>query len=50
MDSLSAMGRYEQANLLRQRGQAILGQPVRLCCQARVHGDVTVKRPGVKPW
>jgi 2Fe-2S ferredoxin len=50
MENLSTMGRYEQANLIRQRGKAILLQPVRLSCQARVHGDVEVKRPGVKPW
>jgi ferredoxin, 2Fe-2S len=47
---LSPMGRYEQANLVRQKGRASLATDVRLCCQARVHGDVEVRRPGVKPW
>ena len=46
---LSAMGRYEESNLVRQRGRAVLQTPTRPCCQARVHGDVTVPKPGVKP-
>ena len=50
MEHLSAMGRYEEQNLLRQRGRNALQQPVRLCCQARVYGDVEVQKPGVKPW
>lgn len=50
MENLSAMGRYEEMNLVRQRGRGSLKQPVRLCCQARVHGDVEVQKPGVKPW
>lgn len=49
-DALSAMGKGEAAELVRQRGRRVLDQPVRLCCQARVHGDVAVKKPGVKPW
>jgi 2Fe-2S ferredoxin len=47
---LSEMGRYEEANLIRQRGRAVLKQPIRLCCQARVYGDVEVQKPGVKEW
>lgn len=50
MPHLSAMGRYESYNLTRQRGRRALEQPVRLCCQARVHGDVEVQKPGVRPW
>lgn len=49
-ENLSAMGRWEEANLVRQRGRAALSTALRLCCQARVHGDVEVKRAGVKPW
>jgi 2Fe-2S ferredoxin len=49
-DCLSAMGRYEESNLVRQRGRASLQTAVRLCCQARVYGDVEVQKPGVKPW
>ena len=44
------MGRYEESNLIRQRGRLSLQQPIRLCCQARVHGDVEIQKPGVKPW
>ena len=50
MHNLSPMGRYEQHNLVRQRGRLSLQAPIRLCCQARVHGDVVVRKPGVKPW
>jgi ferredoxin len=50
MENLSAMGRYEEFNLRRQRGRGALQQPVRLCCQARVYGDVEVQKPGVRPW
>ena len=50
MDCLSPMGRFEQFNLVRQRGRLTLKTPIRLCCQARVHGDVVVRKSGVKPW
>lgn len=49
-DHLSPMGRYERANLVRQRGRLSLASAIRLCCQARVEGDVVVRKPGVKPW
>jgi 2Fe-2S ferredoxin len=49
-ERLSKMGRYEEFNLTRQRGRASLKSAVRLCCQARVYGDVEVQKPGVKPW
>jgi ferredoxin len=50
MQNLSPMGRYENLNLVRQRGRNSLKAPIRLCCQARVQGDVEVRKPGVKPW
>ena len=47
---LSAMGRYERANLLRQRGTRSVEDPrLRLACQARVEGDVVVHKRGVLP-
>jgi 2Fe-2S ferredoxin len=47
---LSAMGRYERLNLLRQRGPRALENPrLRLACQARLEGDVIVYKPGVRP-
>lgn len=50
IENLSPMGRYESSNLVRQRGRLSLQSSIRLCCQARVHGDVEVRKPGVKPW
>jgi 2Fe-2S ferredoxin len=48
---LSAMGRYERKNLLRQRGPRSVEDPrLRLACQARVHGDVVVYKRGVQPF
>lgn len=45
---LSAMGRYERQNLIRQRGPRGAEDPrVRLACQARVLGDVVVYKRGV---
>ena len=45
---LSAMGRYERQNLVRQRGQRSIEDPrLRLACQARVLGDVVVYKRGV---
>ena len=47
---LSAMGRYERQNLLRQRGLRSVEDPrLRLACQARVEGDVIVYKRGVAP-
>jgi ferredoxin, 2Fe-2S len=48
--NLSPMGRYENLNIVRQRGRMALKSTIRLCCQARVEGDVEVRKPGVKPW
>ncbi|MFN0094711.1 MAG: 2Fe-2S iron-sulfur cluster-binding protein [Dehalococcoidia bacterium] len=47
---LSAMGRYERSNLLRQRGPRATEDPrLRFACQARVLGDVVVYKRGVEP-
>ena len=47
---LSRMGRFERANLLRQRGRASIEDPrLRLACQARIEGDVVVYKLGVRP-
>lgn len=48
-DNLAPMGRAEHAALLEGRGRAALTQPLRLACQARVRGDITVRKPGVQP-
>jgi 2Fe-2S ferredoxin len=46
---LSAMGRYERQNLLRQRGPRSVEDPrLRLACQARVQGDIVVYKTGVR--
>lgn len=47
---VTAMGRWERANLLRQRGSRSIEDPrLRLACQARVLGDVVVYKRGVEP-
>ncbi|MCL4229985.1 MAG: (2Fe-2S)-binding protein [Dehalococcoidia bacterium] len=47
---LSAMGRYERQNLVRQRGPRATDDPrLRLACQARVEGDIVVYKRGVAP-
>ena len=47
---LSAMGRYERLNLVRQRGRHSIEDPrLRLACQARLEGDVVVFKRGVSP-
>jgi ferredoxin, 2Fe-2S len=47
-EHLSEMGRSERRSLLENRGAATLSKPIRLCCQARVYGDVEVQKPGVR--
>jgi 2Fe-2S ferredoxin len=47
-ENLSEMGRSEKRSLLENRGAAVLNRPIRLCCQARVYGDVQVEKPGVR--
>ncbi|MEJ5221950.1 MAG: 2Fe-2S iron-sulfur cluster binding domain-containing protein [Tepidiforma sp.] len=47
---LSVMGRFERANLIRQRGPRAIEDPrLRLACQARVLGDIVVEKTGVFP-
>ncbi len=47
---LSAMGRYERANLVRQRGARSIENPrLRLACQTHVEGDIVVQKRGVLP-
>lgn len=48
-DNLSSMSRFESYSLAEGRGRAVLNTPTRLACQARVHGDVEVRKPGVLP-
>jgi hypothetical protein len=44
------MGRGERNTLAEERGPAVLASGrIRLACQARVHGDVTVTKRGVRP-
>ncbi len=49
MEHLSPRGRSEERVLAAERGARVLETPLRLACQARVHGDVEVEKPGVKP-
>jgi ferredoxin len=49
-DNLEPMGRGERKTLAEERGEEMLaGGKIRLACQARVHGDVTVTKRGVRP-
>jgi 2Fe-2S ferredoxin len=50
-EALSEMGRSERTTLVFERGEGVLGTPVRLACQARIRGDltVTVQKFGVRP-
>jgi 2Fe-2S ferredoxin len=49
-DNLEPMGRGERKTLAEERGAAAVDRgDLRLACQARVHGDVTVTKPGVRP-
>lgn len=47
-EHLSEMGRSERRSLIENRGAASLRRSLRLCCQARVYGDVEVQKPGVR--
>jgi 2Fe-2S ferredoxin len=50
LDNLEPMGRGERKTLAEERGPEILASgKIRLACQARVHGDVTVTKRGVRP-
>jgi len=49
-ENLDAMGRSELKTLAEEMGEAaVKARRLRLACQARVHGDVTVRKPGVRP-
>jgi 2Fe-2S ferredoxin len=49
MEHLSPRGRSEERVLTEERGPAILQQPVRLACQARLNGgEVEVEKVGVR--
>jgi 2Fe-2S ferredoxin len=48
--NLLEMGRAERKTLIAERGEAVLGKPLRLACQAIVlNGPVVVMKPGVRP-
>ncbi len=47
--NLEPIGRYESRSLAEGKGRAVLKTAVRLACQARVLGDVEVRRQGVLP-
>jgi 2Fe-2S ferredoxin len=50
VEHLEPMGRTECKTLAEERGEAAVARGnLRLACQARVHGDVTVTKPGVRP-
>ncbi len=48
-ENLSSMSRFESYSLAEGRGRAVLTTPTRLACQARVLGDVEIRKPGVLP-
>ena len=49
-ENLDALGRSERKTLSEERGETALREgTLRLACQARVRGDVTVMKPGVRP-
>jgi ferredoxin, 2Fe-2S len=48
---LAEMSRSERKTLIAERGESILGRPMRLACQATVlrDGVITLNKPGVRP-
>ncbi len=49
-ENLEPLGRSERKTLSEERGAtALRNGTLRLACQARVRGDVTVEKPGVRP-
>lgn len=49
-ENLEPMGRAEGKTLSEELGEATIeARRLRLACQARVHGDVTVTKGGVRP-
>lgn len=50
VEHLDPMGRGERNTLAEERGAEILASgKIRLACQARVHGNITVTKRGVRP-
>ncbi len=48
-DCLLEMSRSERKTLVAERGESVLGRPVRLACQAVVNGGpIVVLKPGVR--
>lgn len=47
-DHLSPMRAAERDAIIEQLGRKALEQPIRLACQARVHGDLRVRKSGVR--
>lgn len=48
--NLDRQGRSERKTLSEERGEAALRDGrLRLACQARLRGDIVVKKPGVRP-
>jgi ferredoxin, 2Fe-2S len=50
--SLEPMGRTEQKTLVLERGERVLGTPLRLACQARIRpgaGEIVVRKQGIRP-
>ena len=48
MENLSPRGRAEERVLAEERGRQALKTPIRLACQAQVHGHVVVEKIGVR--
>lgn len=49
IENLEPMGRGERKTLAEERGPEVLASGrIRLACQARVHGDVSVAKRGVR--
>jgi 2Fe-2S ferredoxin len=46
--NVSELGRFESKSLVAGRGRFAVQGGLRLGCQARVYGDVTVRKPGVR--
>jgi 2Fe-2S ferredoxin len=50
LENLEPMARSERRTLAEERGERALATgTLRLACQARIHGDVIVRKQGVRP-
>jgi len=50
-ENLSDIGKTERKTMEAEMGPGAIERKMRLACQARVHGDVEVVKPGVRrPW